>query len=79
MKERVEGKVATLKSAIAANNVAEMQTAMTDLNTTLQELGQAVYAQQGPGANTGATPGDADMGGGGSDDGDTVEGEFREV
>ena len=79
LKERVEAKVATLKSAIAANNVAEMQTAMTDLNGTLQELGQAVYAQQGPGANAGATPGDADMGSGGSDDGDTVEGEFREV
>ena len=76
LKERVEGKVATLKSAVAANNVAEMQTAMTDLNNTLQELGQAVYGQPSAG---GTPPGGADMGGGGSDDGDTVEGEFREV
>ena len=76
LKERVEAKVATLKAAVAANNVAEMQTAMADLNSSLQELGQAVYSQQ----SAGSTPGDAGMGGGGGDDGgDTVEGEFREV
>ena len=76
LKERVEAKVATLKAAVAANNVAEMQTAMADLNSSLQELGQAVYSQQ----RAGSTPGDAGMGGGDGDDGgDTVEGEFREV
>ena len=74
LKTEVEGKIATLKSAVAANNVAEMQTAMNDLNETLQRLGQAVYGQQ----TAGTPPGDAGMG---SDDdgGDTVEGEFREV
>ena len=77
LKEEVEGKIGVLKTAIAANNVAEMQTAMTDLNSTLQRLGQAVYGQQTPGA----APDDTGMGGNGSDgDGDdTVEGEFREV
>ena len=74
LKTEVEGKIATLKSAVAANNVAEMQTAMNDLNETLQRLGQAVYGQQ----TAGTPPGDADMGGG-DDGGDTVEGEFREV
>ncbi len=73
LKEEVEGKVATLKTAVAANNVAEMQTAMTDLNDSLQKLGQAVYGQQ----TAGTPPGDTDMGG--DDGGDTVEGEFREV
>ena len=73
LKEEVEGKIATLKSAIAANNVAEMQTAMTDLNNSLQQLGQAVYGQQ----TAGAPP--TDPGTGGDDGGDTVEGEFREV
>ena len=77
LKEEVEGKVATLKAAVAANNVAEMQTAMTDLNNSMQRLGQAVYGQQ----SAGTTPGDGGMGpdGGGDDGGDTVEGEFREV
>ena len=76
LKEEVEGKVATLKAAVAANNVAEMQTAMTDLNNSMQRLGQAVYGQQG----AGTPPGDGGMGPeGGEDGGDTVEGEFREV
>ena len=76
LKEEVEGKIAALKTAIANNNVAEMQTAMTDLNNSMQKLGQAVYGQ--PGA--GPTPGDGEMGDAGSEDGgDTVEGEFREV
>ena len=73
LKEEVEGKIATLKSAVAANSVAEMQTAMTDLNNSVQKLGQAVYGQQ----SAGAPPDDPGMGGG--DSGDTVEGEFREV
>ena len=73
LKEEVEGKIATLKSAVAANNVAEMQTAMTDLNNSLQKVGQAVYGQQ----SAGAPPDDPGMGG--ADGGDTVEGEFREV
>ena len=54
--------------------MAEMQTAMNDLNETLQRLGQAVYGQQ----TAGTPPGDAGMGGD-DDGGDTVEGEFREV
>ena len=73
LKEEVEGKIATLKSAVAANNVAEMQTAMTDLNNSLQKVGQAVYGQQ----TAGAPPDDPGMGGDAG--GDTVEGEFREV
>ena len=45
LKEEVEGKLATLKSAIEANSVPEMQTSMADLNSALQRLGQAVYSQ----------------------------------
>ncbi len=72
LKTEAEDKLAALRSAIAANNVAQMQTAMNELNETLQKVGQAVYSQPGadaPGsAQPGDTPGD-----------DTVEGEFREV
>ncbi len=74
LKAEVEGKIATLKTAIANNNVAEMQSAMADLNASMQRLGEAVYRQTegpsggGPDASGGAAPGD-----------DTVEGEFREV
>ena len=81
LKAEAEGKLAALRTAIAANNAAQMQTAMNELNEALQRVGQAVYAQQqtpppdagAPGA--GAGPG---TGGGAAGD-DTVEGEFREV
>jgi molecular chaperone DnaK len=78
LKTDVEGKVATLKSAIEANNVAEMQTAMADLNQAVQQVGQAVYAQASEAApdNEAAEetpPTDDEQGG------STVEGEFREV
>ena len=79
LKAEAEGKIAALKAAVNANNVAEMQTAMADLNATMQRLGQAVYAPP----TGGAAPGGADMPGGGGaaagPDADTVEGEFREV
>ena len=72
LKAEAEEKLTALRSAIAANNVAQMQTAMNELNDVLQRVGQAVYSQPGadaPGAEPpGDTPGD-----------DTVEGEFREV
>ena len=75
LKEEVEGKIAALKTAIANNNVAEMQTAMAALNDSMQRLGQAVYGQQ----TAGAPPGAGEPGGDAGDAGDTVEGEFREV
>ena len=77
LKAEVEGKIAALKSAVAANNVAEMQTAMAALNDATQRLGQAVYGQQ----SGGPTPGGDTPGGAAAPDADpdTVEGEFREV
>ena len=73
LKAEAEGKLEALRSAIAANNVAQMQTAMNELNEALQRVGQAVYSQPGSGG-PGAAPGGADTG-----PDDTVEGEFREV
>ncbi len=73
LKAEAEGKLEALRSAIAANNVAQMQTAMNELNEALQRVGQAVYSQPGQGG-PGAASGGADSG-----PDDTVEGEFREV
>ena len=77
-------KIDALKAAVAANNLAEMQTAMTELNGVMQRLGEAVYSQSagpGPGADGPGGEGTADGGpnDGGPNDGGTVEGEFREV
>jgi len=78
LKTDVEGKVATLKSAIEVNNVAEMQTAMSDLNQAVQQVGQSVYAQPRETAPADEAaeetlPTDDEQGD------STVEGEFREV
>ncbi|MCH7605617.1 MAG: molecular chaperone DnaK [Chloroflexi bacterium] len=77
LKTEVEGKIATLKTAIANNNVAEMQTATTDLNAVIQRLGEAVYAQTSGDTDVPeeepTTPGEEPP------EDDTVEGEFREV
>jgi molecular chaperone DnaK len=81
LKQEVEDKLSALRNAIQANNVAGMQSAMTELNTSVQKLGQHVYAQTGaPGAAPGNGPGGQapDGQGDGKDEG-TVEGEFREV
>ena len=80
LKEEVQAKLETLKTAIASNNVAEMQPAMTDLNNSLQRLGEAVYSQAGSPAD--APDPDPSDGSPSSEDQsgeDTVEGEFREV
>ena len=74
LKSDVEGKIAVLKTAIESNDVAQMQTAMTELSTAMQQIGQAVYSQGGA-ADPDVSPDD-----GQADSGDdTVEGEFREV
>ena len=76
LKQEVEEKIAALRAAIQQNDVAQMQTAMNELNASLQKVGQAVYSQP-----SGDAP--PDQPGGGPTDGDqpggTVEGEFREV
>ena len=79
LKEEIESKVTTLRNALQQNDLAQIQADTSDLNTTLQKLGQAVYSQQGadpqaagPSAETEEPP----ESGQGED---TVEGEYREV
>ena len=78
LKTEIEGKLTTLKSAVEANNVAEMQTTMAELNSAVQKIGQAVYGQSAAAAPTDGMseeppPADDEQGS------TTVEGEFREV
>lgn len=77
LKQEVESKLEALRSAVQANDVASMQSAITDLNTSVQKLGQEIYAQATPAEQEAASQDDeskqTDQGNG------TVEGEFREV
>ena len=78
LKQEVEEKIATLRTAIQQNDVAQMQAGMADLNASLQRLGQAVYSQPGAGPED-APPDGPDQGPEGDQPGGTVEGEYREI
>ena len=45
LKTEAQGKIDALKAAVAANNLAEMQTAMTELNGVMQRLGEPCTAR----------------------------------
>lgn len=76
LKGEAEGKVAALRSAIQSGNTAQIKNAMTELERTMQRIGQEVYSHAGVGAETGGNSNRSEQGYG---DGGTVEGEFREV
>ena len=73
LKAEVEGKIAAVRSALAGGDIAAITSASNELQTAIQQVGQAVYAQAGAPGQPGAAPGDTPP-----DDG-TVEGEYREV
>jgi molecular chaperone DnaK len=74
LKSEAEGKVSALRSAIQSGGTEQVKTAVTELEATMQRIGQEVYSHAGAGA--GAYPGDESHGDNGSG---TVEGEFREI
>ena len=74
LKEEVEGKITVLKTAIASDSAAEIQTASADLNAVMQRLGEAVYSQAEAAPQEEGEPSPD-----GEESDDTVEGEFREV
>ncbi|GAC1317529.1 MAG: molecular chaperone DnaK [Chloroflexota bacterium] len=79
LRTQLAEKSSAVKRALDANDAATMQTAMTELQETMMQVGQAVYggaADGQPGA--GAPDADSHGGAGGSTSG-TVEGEYREV
>ena len=73
LKTEVEGKIAAVRSALQGGDIAAITTASNELQTAIQQVGQAVYAQAGAPGQPGAASGDMPP-----DDG-TVEGEYREV
>ena len=78
LKSEVQGQIAAVRSALQAEDMTTLRSAVDELQASLQKVGQHVYSQQ-PGADgapsgaEGEPPPPEDGGG------DTVEGEFREV
>ena len=69
VKQEIEGKTATLRTALQGQDVSAIKSAMQALSDSIQKAGSAVYGQPAQGGPEGQQ--DADDG--------TVEGEFREV
>jgi len=76
VKQDIDGKIASVKSALQGQDVNAIRNAMNELSQAMQKVGASVYEQpeQPP-------PGEQGAGeqGPSSEDEDTVEGEFREV
>ncbi len=85
LRSEAEGKIQAVRDAIAANDVMRMRNTMSDLESTMQRVGQEIYSQAGATAGPGTPGGAAGYGAGYGtpgtppDEPGTVEGEFREV
>jgi molecular chaperone DnaK len=81
VRSEVEGKIAAVRGALQSGTVDQIRSAMNDLATTAQRIGQAVYGS-GPAAGPGGPGGPGQPGpegpSGPPEEG-TVEGEYREV
>ena len=79
LKEDIEGKITTLREALNGEDTGQISTALQELQTAIQRVGEAVYSQAG-GAEGGAPPEqDGPEEGESPPEDDTVEGEYREV
>ena len=78
LKSEVQGKIAAVRSALQAEDMTTLRSAVDDLQASLQKVGQHVYSQQAGAEGGPAAPG-ADAPPPENGGGDTVEGEFREV
>ena len=76
VKQQIEGKIATVKSALQGKDVNTIRNAMQELSQAMQKIGASVYQQPGQPPHGGEPPGGKKPGEGGEG---TVEGEFREV
>mgnify|MGYP001116006470 CR=1 FL=1 len=76
VKQDIDSKIASVKSALQGQDVNAIRNAMSELSQVMQKVGASVYQQ--PGQPPPGEQGGGEQGPGGEDDG-TVEGKFREV
>jgi len=76
VKQEIDAKIASVKSALQGQDIDSIRNATQELSQAMQKVGESLYQQPGQPPPSGEGPG-----GGGEEGGDegTVEGEFREV
>jgi molecular chaperone DnaK len=79
MKSQVEDRIAKVREVLNNDDQQAIQKAADDLSQVLQQLGSAAYQQASPqsGPGDGSEPGGPESGPEGPDDGEVVDGEFR--
>jgi len=75
VKQEIDAKIASVKSALQGQDIDSIRNATQELSQTMQKAGTSAYQQPGQPPPSGEEPGGGEEGG---DEG-TVEGEFREV
>jgi len=75
-KSDIEAKIASIREALNGSDIEEIKRQSDALTEAVQQMGAAAYQQEGPTAPPEGGPGPEQDGG---DDGETVDGEFREV
>ena len=71
VKQEIDAKIASVKSALQGQDIDSIRNAMQDLSQAIQKVGESVDQQPGQPPPSGDEPGEGEEG--------TVEGEFREV
>jgi len=74
-KGELDSKISDVRSALATDNVARIKSAREALEQAFFKISESIYRQQGAGATADSGP----AGQGGSQDDNTVEGDFKEV
>jgi molecular chaperone DnaK len=76
VKQEIDAKIASVKSALQGQDINSIRNAMQELSQAMQKVGESIYRQPKQPPPGGKEPGGEEPGGG--EEG-TVEGEFREV
>ncbi|HYK86246.1 MAG TPA: Hsp70 family protein, partial [Ktedonobacteraceae bacterium] len=82
LRSDVESKIQAVRDALSGTDVSRIRTTTTDLESTLQRIGQEIYSQAGASTGTGSSSAGQSGWSSGTprnDDSGTVEGEYREV
>jgi molecular chaperone DnaK len=86
VKQEIDAKIASVKSALQGQDVNAIRNAVQELSQVMQKVGASVYQQPGQPPPSEEGPGGEEQGEGGEGEGEggegeegTVEGEFREV
>jgi len=77
VKQEIDAKIASVKSALQGQDVNAIRNATQELSQAMQKVGESLYQQPGQPPPGGEEPGGGGEEGGGEEG--TVEGEFREV